>query len=85
MRKPGPTPDTTIEMVDHDGSTYMLTFDADDNPIEVQVKLYRGSNPNRVFYGYRRTWAIDEKLTPKVELILAQATTWSPEPARLRA
>ncbi len=67
MRKPGPTPDTSVVHVDFDGARYLILLDKDDIAIEVSYRIMK----NRAFYGWRSIWRKgDSILQPKTQVII---------------
>lgn len=69
MRRPGPTPDTTVESVEFDGSHYLVVFGDDDAPQAIRQKVTKG--PQKIFVSYRTTWEEGQPLSSRFETILA--------------
>ena len=68
MLRPGPTPDTMVAQVSHDGSKYLVTVNATREPISVAIRVER----NRAFYSWRKVWAAGEPPTRVWDAIMAQ-------------
>lgn len=67
MRKPGPTPDTTVTHVDFDGARYLVLFNSEDEVIEVSYRLMR----NHAFVGWKSVWrAGDSHPKPKTQIVI---------------